>query len=155
MMEVSLLLIFISIMFLCAIKIYEIVCNKKAQDRYNKFLNEKLIMSSFAMQLQNPKLNDIFVNDTSKKDMSEEAVATRRNFIVYILSVFDFATDYYYGPSGYSIVDPALKIAWENTVFDYFRDSDEIVDVFHELKNEFNIRFQKYAEEVIKRTGRG
>lgn len=152
MIEVFVFLLFLSVLALCLIKCYEIACNKKLQDRNNKYLNESLLMKSFVLQIQNPRLNDIFVNDKSKKDMSEEAVLTRRNFIVYVLSTFDFAIDYYYGPNKYSKVDTVMKDAWDNTIFDYFRDSDEIVEVFLELKNEFNSRFQMYAIDVINKT---
>lgn len=143
--------VFIAISFfiICILKIVEIHLSKLSSDRYNKYLNEKLILDTFLLQIQNPQLNDIFENDENKKDMSPDAVATRRNFLAYVLSVFDFVIDYYYGPKGYSTLDSALKVAWENTILDYFTDSQEIVQVYNSLKKEYNVRFQEYIDNII------
>lgn len=150
---ICLLIIAISLSILCTTKIIEILISIKKEDRHNKFLNENLLLNSFIIQIQHPMLNDIFENDIHKKDMSKEAIATRRNFIIYILSVFDFAIDYYYGPKGYAKLDPALRKAWETTIFDYFNDSDELVEVYLTIKEEYNLRFQNYADRIIKKRG--
>jgi hypothetical protein len=109
-------------------------------------------MDVFAMQINMPELSLVY--DAAKAEATQEQKALYQlkmePFIIYILSVFDLVIDYYCGKYSYTVKDPIMKKAWVNTINNFFRDSSDGNRIYKAHRSEFNIRFQAFADDVLK-----
>jgi hypothetical protein len=125
---------------------------REKNDRKEKIDCEKMLMDVFAMQINMPEL--MLVYDTVKSDASQEMLLKynlkMEPFIIYLLSVFDLVIDYYNGKSSYSVKDPVMKTAWENTIKKIFHDSSDARQIYIGHRLEFNSRFQTFVDAIIK-----
>ena len=121
-------------------------------DRKEKIQCERMLMDVFEMQIKQPELSLVY--DAAKigadPNLMERYELSKEPFIIYILSVFDLVIDYYFSKNLLALKDPLMKAAWINTIRNFYQDSTDGRLIYLAHHDEFNRRFQKFSDNVVK-----